>query len=310
MRIIHTGDLNIKNKMDQQTNEKVLKFINEMKDSDADLLLVAGDIVESGLEEDYYKAVEIFEMLSIEKVFIPGNRDFYNGGNVCFSACFYDLESALELPQDIIEQRRYGNRPLIIDKNYILAGICTARRDLSTGTIGHGQKRLTENLFKDYGTDRYKILLMHHHLLPIPIGGLEGNIINDVGDIIRMISDVSIDLVLTGHQHHPWASVYSSGIHNDSHTAIITCGSPTMEYPRGFRFNSYNVIDIDVIEKKLINAYVKVLTGMWSEQQMIPMNEFVKIPPQTKKDFIQSEYAGYLCNGNGSCSKESGLMQE
>ena len=67
MRIIHTGDLNIKNKMDQQTNEKVLKFINEIKDSDADLLLVAGDIVESGLEDDYYKAVEIFEMLSIEK---------------------------------------------------------------------------------------------------------------------------------------------------------------------------------------------------------------------------------------------------
>jgi len=59
-------------------------------DSNADLLVVAGDIVESGLEDDYYKAAEIFEMLSIEKV-LSGNRDFYNGGNVCFSACFYDL---------------------------------------------------------------------------------------------------------------------------------------------------------------------------------------------------------------------------
>jgi hypothetical protein len=83
-----------------------------------------------------------------------------------------------------------------------------------------------------------------------------------------------------------------------------------MEYPRGFRFNSYNVIDIDENEKKLNNAYVKVVTGTWSEKQMIPMNEFVKIPQQTKKDFIQSEYAGYLCNDNCRGSKESGQMQE
>lgn len=294
MRIIHTGDLNIKEKMDQQTNEKVFKFINEIKDSDADLLVVTGDIVESGLEDDYYKAVEIFDLVSIEKVFIPGNRDFYNGGNVCFSSCFYDLESALDLPEDPLTQRRNGNRPLIIDSEYILVGICTPRRDLRTGVIGHGQKGLTENLFKEYGAERYKILVMHHHLLPIPIGGLEENIINDVGDIIRMVSDASIDLVLTGHQHHPWASQYSAGVHSERYTTILTCGSPTMDDPRGFRFNSYNVIDVDEDTKKLDNAYVKVLTGNWSKDQMIPMNDFVKIPPQTKKDFMQSEFSRYL----------------
>ena len=296
MRILHTGDLNIKEKMDQTINENVLKFISEVKDSDADLLVVAGDIVESGLEDDYYEAIEIFNRISIEKVFIPGNRDFFNGGNVCFSSCFYDLESALDLPEDPIKQRRNGNRPLIIDKDYILVGICTPRRDVSTGVIGHGQKQLTENLFKRYGVNKYKILLMHHHLLPIPIGGLEGNIINDVGDIIRIISDLSVDLVLTGHQHHPWVSEYSSGVHNKKFTTILTCGTPTMNAPRGFRFNSYNVIDIDEQNKKLNNAYVKIVTGKWSEKQMIPMNEFVKIPPQTRKDFLKSDYARYLEN--------------
>ncbi len=67
-----------------------------------------------------------------------------------------------------------------------------------------------------------------------------------------------------------------------------------MDDPRGFRFNSYNVIDFDENRKKLNNAYVKVVTGSWSKEQMIPMNEFVKIPPQTKKDFMQSEFAHYL----------------
>jgi 3',5'-cyclic AMP phosphodiesterase CpdA len=294
MRIIHTGDLNIKATMDHKTSENVIKFFSEVKDSDADLLVVAGDIVESGLEDDYYKALDFFEQLSVEKIFIPGNRDFYNGGNVCFSSCVYDLESALNMPQDPITQRRNGNRPLIIDENYILIGICTPRRDLHTGVIGHGQKQLVEHLFKTHGINKYKILVMHHHLLPIPIGGLESNIITDVGDIIKMISDLSIDLVLTGHQHHPWASEYSSGIHNSNYTTILTCGSPTMTVPRGFRFNSYNVIDIDEKNRALINAYVKVVTGRWSEKQMIPLNEFVKIPPQTKRDFIKSDYSRYL----------------
>jgi len=294
MRILHTGDLNITAHMDQKMNENVLKFLSEVKSSGADLLIVAGDIVESGLEDDYHKAIEIFDSLSVEKIFIPGNRDFFNGGNVCFSSCFYDLESALDLPRDPLKQKRNGNRPLIIEKDYILVGICTPRRDLSTGVIGHGQKRLTENLYRQYGTNKYKILVMHHHLLPIPIGGLEGNIINDVGDIIRMISDLSIDLVLTGHQHHPWASEYSSGVHNKKFTTILTCGTPTMHTPRGFRFNSYNVIDIDEQHKTLVKAYVKIVTGEWSEKQMIAMNEFVKIPPQTRKDFLKSEFAHYI----------------
>ena len=294
MRILHTGDLNITAHMDQKMNETLLKFLSEVKYSGADILVVAGDIVESGLEEDYYKAIEIFDSLPVEKIFIPGNRDFFNGGNVCFSSYFYDLESALDLPPESLKQRRYGNRPLIIEKDYILVGICTPRRDLSTGVIGHGQKRLTEHLFSQHGANKYKILVMHHHLLPIPIGGLEGNIINDVGDIIQMISDLSIDLVLTGHQHHPWSSEYSSGVHNKKFTTILTCGTPTMHSPRGFRFNSYNVIDIDEGQKTLSNAYVKVVTGEWSEKQMIPMNEFVKIPSQTRKDFLQSEWAHYV----------------
>jgi len=67
-----------------------------------------------------------------------------------------------------------------------------------------------------------------------------------------------------------------------------------MTVPRGFRFNSYNVIDIDEKNRELINAHVKVVTGRWSETQMIPLNEFVKIPPQTKSDFIKSDYSRYL----------------
>jgi hypothetical protein len=67
-----------------------------------------------------------------------------------------------------------------------------------------------------------------------------------------------------------------------------------MKAPRGFRFNSYNVIDIIRQEERRVNAFVKIVTGEWSEKQMIPMNEFVKIPPQTKKDFLQSKYARYL----------------
>ena len=75
----------------------------------------------------------------------------------------------------------------------------------------------------------------------LEIKDLENKIFNaDCLQLMKQIPDKSIDLVLTGHQHHPWASEYSSGIFNDHYTTILTCGSPTIENPRGFRFNSYN----------------------------------------------------------------------
>ena len=64
--------------------------------------------------------------------------------------------------------------------------------------------------------------------------------------------------------------------------------------PKRISVYNYKVIDFDENSKKLNNAYVKVVTGSWSKEQMIPMNEFVKIPPQTKKDFLQTEFARYL----------------
>ncbi|MFQ6051224.1 MAG: metallophosphoesterase family protein [Candidatus Hydrothermarchaeota archaeon] len=293
MKIIHTGDLDISYNMNEEKEYRLKCFLNEIEKSDADLLVIAGDIVETGIEKNYEKASEVLGKINIETILVPGNHDFYYGGNVPFSSYFYDLQTALDIDGIHVRGKKF-KKPLFISDNYMLIGICTARRDESGGVIGHGQHIVTESLFKKYGNEKYKILVMHHHLLPIPIGGLENNIIKDVGDIIRMISDCSIDLVLTGHQHHPWACRHSSGI-NEMHCAtVLTCGSPTMNTLRGFRYNSYNIIRINDESRNLEEAYVKVLTGEWKEKNMIPMEEFVKIPPMSHRDFIRSEYAHYL----------------
>ena len=293
MKIAHTGDLDISSRMGKYQEHMIECLVNEVNQSDVDLLAITGDIVKTGIEREYRKASKILDKIHKEKAITPGNHDFYNGGNVVFSSYFYDLEKALDINEGK-KRLRDSKKPLIIDDDYILVGISTARRDEKEGLIGGSQGRLTENIFRKYGDGRYKILVMHHHLLPIPIGGLEENIIKDVGDIIRTISDRKINLILTGHQHHPWASRYSSGIKGKRYTTILTCGSPTMETLRGFRYNSYNIIQIDEKARKLEKAYVKVLTGEYSEKNMIPMNEFVKIPPMAHKEFIRSKYAHYI----------------
>lgn len=156
MRIIHTGDLNISERMNQEANLKIHQLINEIKESNSNLVVIAGDIVKDGAEEDYIKANELFDKIKTEKVFVPGNRDFYNGGNVCFSSFFYNLEDSLDLSKDSESPRRNGNRPLIIDKDYLLVGICTPRRDQSTGVIGHGQKGIQNHYLKNMGKTNTK----------------------------------------------------------------------------------------------------------------------------------------------------------
>ena len=74
MRILHTGDLNIMKNSRKSAYDKIFRFVSEVKDSNADLLIVAGDIVAGGIEEDYREALDIFSKIAIEKVFIPGNQ--------------------------------------------------------------------------------------------------------------------------------------------------------------------------------------------------------------------------------------------
>ena len=52
---------------------------------------------------------------------------------------------------------------------------------------------------------RFRIFMLHHHLLPIPGTGRERNMVYDAGDTLEVLQRCNVNLVLSGHKHVPHA---------------------------------------------------------------------------------------------------------
>lgn len=80
------------------------------------------------------------------------------------------------------------------------AGFDSTIPDINEGRIGkHDIKRMRE--FLDENSQRFKIVVFHHHLLPVPHSGRERGLLTDAGNVLKVILDYKADLVLCGHRH-------------------------------------------------------------------------------------------------------------
>ena len=128
----------------------------------------------------------------------------------------------------------------------------TARPDRDEGRVGRDQIKFIE---ENFSKDKFNILVMHHHLIPVPDTGLEAAIVEDAGDVLKTLSKLSPDLVLSGHRHRPWSWKL-----NDIN--FLFSGAVSTIRLRGFFENSYNVIRINGGE---IKPQVKIVGGTFTD---------------------------------------------
>ncbi|HIE33569.1 MAG TPA: hypothetical protein EYP86_00310 [Candidatus Altiarchaeales archaeon] len=85
--------------------------------------------------------------------------------------------------------------------------------------------------------DVCKTVVLHHHLIPVPMTGRERAVLTDAGDILKILVKRGADLTLSGHRHTPWAWFLNN-------LAIVTAGSASTEKVRATIKQSYNIIKI------------------------------------------------------------------
>jgi 3',5'-cyclic AMP phosphodiesterase CpdA len=97
----------------------------------------------------------------------------------------------------------------------------------------------------------FKLVMMHHHLVPVPDTGPNTIPILDAGDVLRALGRSKVDLVVCGHRHRPWKWTLN-------HIPIVHAGSFSSERLRGFFSNSYNVLEVD---SESFTAWLKIVGG-------------------------------------------------
>ncbi len=228
MRIFHISDTHIGDK--SYFNEDSLeRGLSELKDGDFDLLIHSGDVTQGGKLKYYQKAQRFLEKIDIPYVVIPGNHDKRSGGKSIF--------------EDYIGERN-GVKEI---GSAIVIHVDSAVPDTNVGRVGKVKFDMMKEALNEHSKRDIKIVVIHHHTLPIPRAGRERNVLSNAGDLLDLFLRADVDLVLSGHRHYP-------NVHRVENTVFVNAGTLSGKKTRHGDVNSYNVIEI---EKNKLNVKTK-----------------------------------------------------
>ncbi len=200
MLIIQISDIHVGPEFRDDVFHRAVDEINKL---DPDLLLVTGDLTENGLLSQYEGAAGLMkEFTSKHRLYTSGNHDYRSTGYLLFRQFF-------------------PSKPVLRTKDVLVATLGTARPERNDGEAGHRQIVWLENVLRGERR-RFKLVMMHHHLVPVPDTGPNTIPILDAGDVLRALDRSKASLVLCGHRHRPWKWALN-------HTPIIHAGSLSSE---------------------------------------------------------------------------------
>ncbi len=231
MKIIHISDLHVSSpNYNPEWGKKVRDHINTTK---PDLLLITGDLTNEGHIHEYRMWQNYFSQLEVDNcIIVPGNHDARNDGWELFEELVGPRFPTWE--NDIVK----------------IQGLDSSEPDLDEGGIGRDHYEKIKESMSVKG--KVKIIMLHHHLIPIPGTGRERQIPVDAGDVLKIIAETGVHLVLSGHRHKTWMWKLQD-------TYFITSGTSTSRRLKGRSYPSFNIIDID--DGKLTITEVNVEDG-------------------------------------------------
>lgn len=220
---IHCGDP----RFDRALLQTCIETVNAER---PDLFIVAGDLTATGYRDEYEEAVEYLGLFACpRKLVIAGNHDCRNVG-------FLHFEELVGLRSHVASFRHPAAAPGGGDGEVKVVCVDSNKPDLDDGDVGRQKYFYIRSEIA--GDEALKIVVLHHHLVTIPGTGRERNVVLDAGDVLRLLSELEVDLVLSGHKHVPWtwpvAGMY-----------LITSGTTSTRRTRGFTPPGFNLIEVD-----------------------------------------------------------------
>jgi 3',5'-cyclic-AMP phosphodiesterase len=216
MIIAQISDLHVGPQFISSAYEQAVKEILELK---PDVVVASGDFTENGLLREFNLAAEKLDKLKdLPIISVAGNHDYRSTGYLIYKEIFGEKQSF-----------QFGNVAIFT--------VGTARPDRDEGEVGHRQDVwLGENLRKNQ--NKVKVVIMHHHVVPVPDTGMDRITIVDAGDVLRTLFLESANLVICGHRHRPW-------MWKINEMTIAHAGTTSSERTRGYFASTYNIIEVD-----------------------------------------------------------------
>jgi len=192
--------------------------INKL-DPTPNIVIHSGDLTNNGVLTEYELAVKKVEILEPKLLVAPGNHDENNYGYSLFKEMIGPVDRELKL------------------ENIAIYITDSPQPDRDEGRLGRRRQTQLEERLSQTAEDAIKILVFHHHLVPVPFSGRDQDVLEDAGDILDMVLKYRVNVVLMGHRHVRRALQICD-------TVLVNAGTTSSIRTRGRLGHSYNLIDI------------------------------------------------------------------
>ena len=203
MRLAHLSDLHLGARPEHEDAARAL--VGSLQEAEVDHVVVTGDVTHSGRVEEYETWLEVFDPLLREKkvTVVPGNHDVAGDG-------------VSELLSDELRVSVDGREGL-----FLVCVDSTAphnRRSFrSHGALCERMLGAVDEALDLAPEGWTRVMLLHHHLLPMPVEGLGEWFAERFGwphaaelplgrELLRRVEG-RLDLALHGHKHVPMEQV-------------------------------------------------------------------------------------------------------
>lgn len=215
-KFIHLSDLHIHKDNNKEDNRNCTDIVNGIIDryqDDNPIVLITGDIVDDGHEDQYKNAVKILKPL-VENGFnvlaAPGNHDYGPMGNVYTEKSQmyfqkYILGDLLGFPkalqegvtmEDIYPMETELDEVLFIGVDSVV-GAEDEFLHFASGEVGKSQrKKIQQILHKHRNSNKLKVVYFHHH----PFNRKYVMEMDDAKEVLRLLAGM-VDFVCFGHDH-------------------------------------------------------------------------------------------------------------
>ena len=242
MRIAHVSDIHFGRIAHPGIVEDLVKDINN---AGVDLVAISGDLTQRALHGQFQQCQQMLGKFLSPLMVVPGNHDVFSW-----------LRPIARVKRPLSRYKKYFGNELTssFEKNGVaVLGVNSAHGKTIKG--GRITPEVSQEIvsFFDTKSDRFKILVLHHHLKALP-ALKPHDTVQDAERHFNLIVRSGVNLVLCGHMHI--SHVESLDREVGYPCVIASAGTATSD--RGRRSNRkknyYNLIDISsnnfVIQEK------------------------------------------------------------
>lgn len=227
LTLLHASDLQAGTPYQPHAAEALVRLFERTR---PDAVVVSGDLTQRAKPREFATAHRLLQHFAPTPVVVtPGNHD----------VPLYRLWERVFLPyrawRGFSTSDPLDSVARIEGATFVSLNTSAPRRAIVNGRIRSGQLLFAERAFADAPTTDWRIVVAHHHFVPVPSGD-GGSPLPNAAAAVRRFRDMGVDVVLGGHVHqlHLNSSRDVPGVGDEGRAfPILATGTATSRRGRG-----------------------------------------------------------------------------